>query len=535
MRYTILSLFGRRPLSALVVGTLAIVAVMGPISVAAEAQDGPRWGRGDGEPMRRGGGMGGMRGMGGFGAMLEPEFLQRDIPLMVEGLGLDDAQSMILEALFNDYSDGFQQGVGVVNDAMREIGPRLFRSFMTPQVRERVESVVAETERRVRRAAERGEELTPEQVQAMTEQRMFEVADELRAERQASGEEAETRRVMGEMVAKLDAWRDQRTAMRSRLVDGIKAQLSEQQLATWPVFERRFDRLKSLPRGQISGESTDLIAVIDRLGFPAEVLDKIDPLLEQYEVRLDVALKSRNDYLAQTEGRLLRSIQELDMRTGMDIIRRQMQQRVQLRDVNEEFRAAIAYALPEEFRAEFVDAAGRASFDRIFRPTRADRIFESVRAMEGISDDALDQVDMIELAYRMEIAQFNERLVTLTKRHEPEEQLAQAERFAGMLAGGFQPRGARGEDPVRAAFNERAQMIDRHIERLSGVLSPEQLESLPQEPQRRRIGGGIDNLPPEVQERVREAMDRAEGMDPAEREAMIRQMRERWRDRGQGS
>jgi len=514
----------------------AVVSFAGPLAASAEAQDGPRWGRGGGdrEPMRRGGG--GMRGMGGmgFGQILEPEFLRRDVPLMVDALDLDEGQAAILEVLFSDYSDGFQEGQAVVTEAMRDIGPRIFRSFMTPQVRERVGEAMAESERMVRRAAERGQELDPDQIRAMMEERMFELADEIRAERQASGEEAEMQRVMGEMVAKLDSWRQQRTELRARLVDGIKGQLNDEQTKQWPIFERRFDRLKSLPQGQISGESTDLIAVIDRLGLPVEVLDAIDEKLENYEQRIDLALKSRNDYLSQSEPRLLRAMQSLDMRAGMEIIRRQMQYRVALRDVNEEFRASIAYALPTEFRDQFALAAGRASFDRIYRPTRADSVFAAVRELEGVTDDMHEQIDMIEQAYQLEIAQFNDRLVTLTKQHEPDQQLRQAERFAGMLAGGFTPRGVQNDDPVRDAFNDRGAIVERHIARLAGVLTPEQFESLPQAPQRRRMGGGFDNLPPEMQERILRAVDANNNgvIDPEEQAEAFRLMREMWRERG---
>ncbi len=518
----------------LISAAAAILVVLLPIADSALAQGGFRGGRGDNEPMRRGGGMGGMRGLGGFGQALQPEFLARDIPLMVDALSLDEGQALILEALFADYSADFQAGSGVVNESMREIGPRLFRSFMTPQVRERFGTAMEEVEGDIRRAAEAGETIEPDAMRQRMEQRMLEIADEIRAERQASGEEAETQRIMGEMVTGLDTWRQQRQEMRTRLIDGIKAQLNDQQLEMWPIFERRFDRMKSLPNGQLSGESTDLILVIDRLGLPQDVLDQIDRVLEDYEIAIDTALKARNDYLAQSEPRLLRSVQDLDMRTGMDIVRRQMQQRVALRDVNEQYRVAIADALPSGQREIFAEAAASASFDRIFRPTRADRVFEMVRGFDDISEETLRQIDMIEETFRMELAQFNERLITLTKRHEPEAQIAEAERFAAMIAGGGQQGGRRGDDPVREAYNERQELVDRHIQLLAGVLTPEQFQSIPVEPQRRRMGGGFDNLPPELQERILAAVDRNGNgvIDPEEQAEAFRMMREMWRERG---
>lgn len=423
-----------------------------------------------------------------------------------------------------------------VTASMQEMGPALFRSFMSPESRDRMRRAFESAQEEIVKQGEQGAPLSPEQAQAVVEEQMAKAVEELRAAREASGEDAEARRIMGEMIATFDSWRTARGALRQAFIDNLRAQLTSAQQAAWPAFERELERVKGLPLGRLSGESTDLLRLIDRLELADEERAAIASVLEGYEARLVEALRSRAEFFAQSEPRLFRAMQEMDVKAGLDIVRKQVQYRVRVRDVNEEFRLTIASGLPEDMRAEFTARALEESFDRIFRPTRVDEVLEFVRGLE-LSPEIVAQVDALEIAYLQEFNAANEKLIALMKKEEPLEQVRQAERFAGFISGdmgggrgGFRGFGGDADDPVRVAFRERREMGDEFIERLAAVLTPEQAEQLPQ-PERRSLGGGFDNLPPELRTRILERVDtnRNGRIDAEEQEAAAQFFRERFR------
>lgn len=477
-----------------------------------------------------------MRGMGNLGELLQPDFHGRDLPLFSDGLGLDEAQQMIVRTLLEDYSENFDRALEPVTASMQELGPALFRSFMSPETRDRMRRAFESAQEEIAKRAEQEGQLSQEQMQALVEAQMTRTLSEIRDAREASGEDAEARRIMGQMITTFDSWRATRLGLRQTFIDNLRAQLAPAQSAAWPKFERKLDRVKGLPQGRLSGESTDLLRLVDQMDLEEVELTAAAEALEGYQVRLADALRSRSEYFAQSEPRLLRAMQEMDIKTGLDIVRRQVQFRIRVRDVNEEFRPIIAAALPEDVREQFVAAALRESFDRVYRRSRVDEVLEFIDGLE-LSPEVRAQVEALEAAFRQEEAIANDRLVALMKREEPQEQVRQAERFAGFMSGdfgggrgGFRGFGPDPDDPVRVAFRERRDMGEKFIERLAAVLSPEQAEQLPQQ-ERRTLGGGFENLPPEMRARILERVDsNGNGrIDPEEQEAAARMFRERFR------
>jgi len=481
-----------------------------------------------------------MRGPGNLGELLQPDFLGRDLPMFTTGLSLDEAQESIVRVLLEDYTENFEAGIAPVNESMQELGPALFRSFMSPENRDRMRRAFETAQEEIAKRGEQGAALAPEQAQAVIEEQMVKAMEEVRAAREASGEGAEAKRIMGEMISTFDSWRAARGALRQTFIENLRAQLTVGQQAKWPAFERELGRVKGLPQGRLSGESTDLLRIVETLELSEEELAAVASVLEGYEVRLAEALRNRAEYFAQSEPRLLRAMQEMDVKTGLDLVRKQVQYRVRVRDVNEEFRGLISAALPADVKDEFVRLALEESFERVFRPTRMDQVLEYVRGLE-LSPEVIAQVDALEVAYRQEFNAANEKLMALIKKEEPLEQVRQAERFAGFMTGdmggggrgGFRGFGGDADDPVRVGLRERRELGETYIERLAAVLTPEQAEQLPQA-DRRSLGGGFDNLPPELRTRILERVDtnRNGQIDPDEQEAAARFFRERFRGGG---
>ncbi|HMN96786.1 MAG TPA: hypothetical protein PKC43_07065 [Phycisphaerales bacterium] len=530
----------RRPIIAatsLVLSLSCAATVLGQ-GAPPGGQRGPEgrggWGPPDGDrpAMRRGGGM--FRGMAGFTDVMQPEFISRDLALFRDALALDQVQSTVVDLLIRDYEEAFRTGIEPVTESLQELGPALMRTFMSPQIREQMRAAMERTQAEIREQIERsGVELAPEEVRAIFEERMPAAMEQIRVARIESGEDAEGRRIMGQMITALDAWRAERERLRQAFIESLRVQLSDEQMADWPGFERLLLREKSLGRGRLSGESTDILAILDTIDLDDETFAAIEPTLDAFELRLHEALRARNDYLAQSEPRLLRAVQELDVRQGLDIVRRQIQFRTRVRDVNDEGRVAIAAALPAELSDWFNRAVLADAFERVYRPTRVDSALDYVRSLD-LSPELSAHVDALELAYRAELRGADERVTAVIKRQEPIDELRQAERFAGFLTGDFRPSQA--EDPVRDAMRLRRELVDLHADRILAVLSPEQRDAMPGGGgggARRGDGRGdvmavLDELPREVRQRILDRVDanRNGRIDPEEQAEAERMMRE---------
>jgi hypothetical protein len=424
------------------------------------------------------GGMGG--GMRDIRELMEPDFVRRDVPLFVTQLELDDTQTLVVETLMSDYEADYAEAVEGVTDRLRDMGRQMFSNMVTPEMRTRFQEEARAIREEIQAMeAEQGGELDREAVRNMWRERMGRLQQEMMEEQGDNGAGAAMRATMGEMFDRLQAWQSRKEAMRAEFVAGLQAQLTDEQLVLWPAFERFLVREKGLPKARLSGEGLNLFLVVDEARLPEESYEKIGGILDEYEVVLDQAIRTRDTVVAQTSADLYRGIEKGDVSAAMKSMERQMQVRRALRDVNDLYRGQLVAALGE----------GDES--------RTERAFDVAIALDGLDADVLEGVLGLQAAFEAELASRNAQLLGLTRRYEPEQQLEEAERFvsaiSGMLAGGgFNPGGfgpgGREDDPMREAMDARRELDRSYRERLESLLTPEQIEQLPAT--RRGRGGG---------------------------------------------
>src|SRR5207247_963072 len=99
---------------------------------------------------------------------------------------------------------------------------------------------------------------------------------------------------------------------------------NDDQKQRWPAMWRHLTREKSLNRGRLSGESLDLLRMVDEVAFPLELRESLKPILGDYEMRLDAALQARNAELERGGREMLQAAQGRDERAAAAIIERQI-------------------------------------------------------------------------------------------------------------------------------------------------------------------------------------------------------------------
>ena len=522
------------------------------------AGGGGRGGFGGGMGRGMMGGMGGMgRGMQDIREALEADFQRRDIPLFVRQLNLTEDQSTVLETIFVDYEGQYQPEVESITASMAEIGRSMGQAFMAPERQQAMRDTWESIQKEMQDAEAANGPMDEETRRTFFRERMQKAAQKFAADAQNSGLDAEIKAAMGQMLEKMESFISRKEVLRTGFVDGMKAVLDDDQLSQWPAFERFLVREKTLPRGRVSGENVNLFFVVDELRLPQDQFAKIEPFFNDYEGRLHTALTARNDYLAQSMPQLFKSVQSGDVDGAGRIFRRQAELRSSVRDVNEEFRAAMIGALGETEWAQQLDKAVlTAGWDRIYRPTSTDRLFEEAMKIEGLDAAVVGAIAELYGSYRQEITPFNARLKDIARTSEPDQIVRDGERFvsamsqgisgmAANMANGF-PGSNQTEDPMRRTMDERSKIGETYEERLKALLTPEQWEALPKGRgrggDRGDAGGGpggqggmermLERLPEEQRKQFMDRVDTNKNgtIDEEERQGVREYMREQFQN-----
>ncbi len=525
-----------------------------------------------------GGGMGGMRGgMGNMGRgmqdfteALQPDFTRGDIKDFVTQLKLTEDQSGVLETLVVDYEAQYQPEVEAIQSSMTDVGRNMMQSVMTPERQDQMRATWEEIQKDIQ-AAEAAGELTEDARRALMQERMAKAQEKMAASLANSGLDAELKAALGEILEKFEAWQSRKGALRESFTSGMKAILEDEQLALWPAFDRFLVREKSLPRSRISGESINLFAVVDELRLPPAEFEKVEPLFNDYETRLDTALRARNTYIEESMTRLFKAVKDADASDAERIFKRTAELRGAVRDVNEEFRTSMVAALAAgatdgtTWSKQLDTGVLEAGWNRIYRPTSTDTIFEAAMKIEGIDAALLQSVVDLYGQYRLELTPVNERLKVLARTEEPAQIVRDGTRFVEMISqgvagiarnmgggrggfGGGQNGNADAEDPTRKLFDERTSLGERYQDRLKALLTPEQWEALPKgrgQGGRGQGGAGgqgnfgtgaglLERLPEEQRKAFLDKVDANKNgqVDEEERDAVRQYMREQFGGRG---
>ena len=297
----------------------------------------------------------------GFTEAFQPDFLARDMDLIVETLELEDWQRTILESLLADYQNDFRVGVDGLKDKLKA----------------------------------KGEEI------------------------KAGGD----RNAMGIIMGPIGDWTREKAMLRQRFLDNLRGQLSESQAARWDALDRAMLREKELPRGVLSGESVNLIVIAREANLAPELSDSQKAVIEEYSVALDDALRARASQLAQSQPMIQDAMVAQDWAKGLTQLEAIVARRVALRDVQDRYIDAIAASLGTA-GADFKERALRSAYPQAYRPSPMIPFFAAARALPGLSPEQLSALGAIEAAYVVAYADLENRWAAGMRTHEPKAQLA---------------------------------------------------------------------------------------------------------------
>lgn len=359
-------------------------------------------------------------GQAGFAEAFRPDFLARDMNLFVETLQVEDWQRPILETLLEDYQVSFNAGVDQVRQKMADL-----------------KDVVAG---------------------------------------------ASPDRVMSMIMGPIDQWTREKAVLRDKFLEDVKSQLSPAQQENWPRFERALRREKHLDQGELSGESVNLLLVLRETQLSPQAFSAIRPTVDDYEMRLDEALQTRQSQIASVQEDVKNAMSANDFDAGLRAMSMIMASRVMVRQAQdagiESIAAALSDAGEEAAAAEFKASALQRGYAKVYRDDPILPLFAQALEITDLTPDQRGALVALQGSYLQEVDAVNLRFVEVLRVEEPRE----PERRIAMMKArqANQPvTVSRESEAIAAIRSEREDLYQRTREAIFAILNPEQQAQLP--------------------------------------------------------
>ncbi|MDP7029493.1 MAG: hypothetical protein QF733_04650 [Phycisphaerales bacterium] len=449
--------------------------------------------------------------------MFRPDYLTRDLQILVDILTLDDDQAAVVEMLLEDYDANFRLAVEETEAAMADLGAA---SGADELERDRVDELRGQMEamrdemRQAREAREAaadradgeadGEEDSPESDEARAaaraerealraeyRERMGAIREAFRAVREAQLNTEVMQDLLASQMQLLKQFARARESMGDETANSIAGILNEQQLESWAELERRLRRMRMLPEGRLQGSRTDLTLIVEPFAanLEPEAVATLADIMLAWELDLDRGLQRRADFDAQGMFDLLVAMQDSDADRMLEILGKRQKREEGVRDVTDTTIDLISATIPAPDGTAFRKNALQAGYDRIYETTRSQRAIGAAVKLPDLDPELVVQIEQLGADCDIDIDDANEAILVVVRRHEQPLEVRFVERMQQRASGADSSQRDDDTNPIREAYDARDAVDEIYIERLGDLLGEERVAELPGGRERGRRGG----------------------------------------------
>lgn len=300
--------------------------------------------------------------------------------------------------------------------------------------------------------------------------------------------ETRDRALWGEIMQARGDFEQQAEKMADSFLADVQTLLTPQQAQEgWPKVQRERRRELSIPRGLMSGERVDVIALVDALSLDEAQRAQLDDTLNQYALELDQALVKRDEVQDDFRQNMRDMFREGDQEGINDMFERGKQAATRVRDINNRYARQIEALLPEDAAPTFAAQVRQRAFPMIYNPSRAERLLETASKFDDLSQEQKEQIGTIRASFGQSLTSINRQMETAQV--EMEESMT-ADRMGQMFRNGGE------NDAMRDLRRQKRDLERSTVEKLRTILTEQQAERLPQRGEgegqgdgRRRFGG----------------------------------------------
>jgi hypothetical protein len=437
---------------------------------------------------------------GDFRTLLRPEFIRRDIQLVVDRLELDDATAPIAESILLDYEDAFETEASRFRELLDLRASQVEIARLEPIFQAADESNQRALESRISEGmSQRG--VSEEKIRGTLdwmEGRMEGMRTRLAmlepmVERRRATIERAGGGVAGRgMLEAMNRMDQRRRELRAATVESIATLVDPRMEASFAGLLDEIRIQHGLADSRMGGATTDLVAAltsIDATEYEAAGLEN-----DELEMLREIA----TSFDARTEARIRREKQAMELAIEMIESGGDGDSRVRSRVRNAataEFTAELAVrdailgridlirtrleAIDPESAAAFLDVARRTGFRAQMRSRWCEEATEIALGLEGLDDERLASLAEIDTGIRLQIEFL--RSDAIQRRIDNETRIARA-MVEAVIDDGAEAKSL-GEQAWREPGYEGFDRLDDQVEaQLLAALGPARFEELPRRP-----------------------------------------------------
>ncbi len=356
------------------------------------------------------------QGLTGIPGLMKPEYFSRDLLLFIEGLSLTEEQQAITEVIFEDYEREFHAGIDTMQVQVEDVAHNV-----------------------------------------------GDLGDDKDA-------------IVAAVLAPIQGWAGQRDILGRQLVENVRVILDAEQQALWTAFNRKLEREKMLPQGELWGESTNLEHILRDLPYEVRPGTPVAAAMAEWEDDLGHALRARADISNQGLN-LIQQIQtEASDQSDLARRRKELDLRIDIRDINDNAIETITPLLAAD-GPRFRRKALQFGYARIFRVTPEERLFNAALENPTVRENAslLAAVQDLHAAFMEELDDINRTLLKTARAWQPELEASKIDNRQRRLNGQTL---LRPDDPTRKLYQERREITARYVQLLRDLLGDDLFSKL---------------------------------------------------------
>lgn len=183
---------------------------------------------------------------------------------------------------------------------------------------------------------------------------------------------------------KIDEWERDADRIKKSFLDDLRSLLTGEQESKWPIVERELRRMKRIGAGRLSGESVDVIRLVEEVAPESLATPAVSELAERYAQDLDRLLVAREQAVDANQDAFGKALSN-DARTAERMWNDAQNVRKAILDVNARYAREIGAQLPAERAAVLSRKFFEASHAKLCKPTRGEEYIRAAAKLASLS------------------------------------------------------------------------------------------------------------------------------------------------------
>ncbi len=258
--------------------------------------------------------------------------------------------------------------------------------------------------------------------------------------------------------------------LQDQLFEDMRALLEPSQIEVFPRVERMRRRQMLLQEMQIAWSQVDLVDCLDTLEMSSDVSPDFDEGVIRYEIAMDRELSKLFDFMLEMIERGPEMMMNPDEAEMMEMMESFFGWMRAMRGVNKQHARKLGAMMSEPDRERFDDQTRRVAFPTVYRDSDTTRALDVAAGLADLTADQPEGIRAIRTQYARELGTAN--AVWAAAIDEEAEDID----FQSMIMSFM------GNQDTNSAKAEKArEELDlKFRERLESLLTPEQIERLPE-------------------------------------------------------